>query len=404
MKNYQIYIKLFFLIPVILLFLIFRIFKKFKIGKIISHKIGHMSVSIEIYICEKKDDPKKIPIIWFFDKRIANHYLKKQWSQKLLILPRYILEPIYILFKKYKFFNIFLEDYSKDSEEVKRSVKEGVKHLDDKNVLLKHKPSIEFNHREKKEGDYYLRKIGFENKKFFTFASRTSEFHNFDSVINNWNKSINKDESLRNSNIHNEILGVKYLVSKGYKAIRMGKYHSNKINFSDSNIIDYATSDDRSDFLDIYLTSKCEFMISGSTGITSLAALFRKPCLVVNEFNINDLDRLPERLMLLLKKIKNLKTGKLISFQEAYEKKLYFIDDGTSELNKLGYELIDNSELEIKRSTESFINLINNDISLDKILQNQKKYWQNVEKYFGFKNKRTIICPDFYSSNNDLFE
>ena len=34
----------------------------------------------------------------------------------------------------------------------------------------------------------------------------------------------------------------------------------------------------------------------------------------------------------------------------------------------------------------------------------KKKYWQNVEKYFGFKNKSTIICPDFYSNNNDLFE
>ena len=66
MKNYQIYIKLFFLIPVILLFLIFRIFKKFKISKIISHKIGHMTIPIEIYICEKKDNPNKIPVVWFF--------------------------------------------------------------------------------------------------------------------------------------------------------------------------------------------------------------------------------------------------------------------------------------------------------------------------------------------------
>ena len=104
---------------------------------------------MEIYICESKDDSKKIPIIWFFDKKIANQFLKKQWSNKLLILPRYILEPIYILFRKFKFFKFFLEDFSKETELVKRNLKDGVKQIDEKNVLFKHKPSIEFSDKEK---------------------------------------------------------------------------------------------------------------------------------------------------------------------------------------------------------------------------------------------------------------
>ena len=396
MKNYQIYIKLFFLIPIILLLFTVRIFKNFKISKIISHKIGHMAIPIEIYICEKKDDPKKIPVIWFFDRRIANHFLKQQWSQKLLILPRHILEPIYILFKKYKFFNIFFEDYSKDSEDVKRTLKDGVKHLDDKNVLLKYKPTIQFNYKEKIQGENYLKKIGCENKKFFVFVSRSNEFHQI-----SFNQ-FDEDETVRNSNIHNQILGVKFLISKGYKAIRMGKYESNKINSSDTNIIDYATSVDRSDFLDMYLISKCEFMISGSTGITTVAALFRKPCLVVDENSLLDSYIFPERLMYLLKKYKNLKTGKLISFQEAHEKKLVGVQ-GISALNKLGYKIIDNNEFEIRKGVESFFDLINNDLSLDEILQKQFFFWRTVEKHFGYKNKKSVICPDFYS-NNELFE
>jgi len=391
MKNYQIYIKLFFLIPVILLFFIIRIFKNFRINKIISHKIGHMTIPIEIYICEKKDDPKKIPVIWFFDKITANHFLKKKWSEKLLILPRHVLGPIYILFKKYKFFNMFLEDFSKDSEGVKRSIYNGVKHIDDKKVLLKYKPTIEFNYKEKIEGENYLKKIGFENKNFFVFASRASSFHN------------ETGNSVRNTNINSNNLGVKFLVSKGYKAIRIGRRDITKLNFSDFNIIDYANSVDSSDFLDFYLISKCKFVISAPTGITRMAALFRKPSLVVDETNPSDLDRLPDRIMLLLKKFQNLKTGKIISFQEVYEKKLNYIGDHL-ELNKLGYKLIDNSEFEIKRATESFFNLLNNDISLNENLQKQKKYWQNVEEHFGFKNKSTIICPDFYLNNNDLFK
>ena len=42
MKNYKIYIKLFFLIPLILSFFIIRIFKDFRISRIISQKIGHI--------------------------------------------------------------------------------------------------------------------------------------------------------------------------------------------------------------------------------------------------------------------------------------------------------------------------------------------------------------------------
>ena len=68
MKYWFLYIKLFFLIPVILLLLIIRIFKNFKINKIESHTVGEMITPIEIYICEKKDDPNIIDYATFGDR------------------------------------------------------------------------------------------------------------------------------------------------------------------------------------------------------------------------------------------------------------------------------------------------------------------------------------------------
>ena len=155
MKKYKIYIKLFFLIPIILIFFIVRIFKDFRINRIKSDKIGHMTIPMEIYICERKVGLNKTPVIWFFDKIIANQFLKKKWSQKLFILPWQILEPIYVLFKKYKIFHIFLEDFSKDSElfEGRLRILDGVKQIDNKDALLKYKPSIEFTFKEKIEGE-----------------------------------------------------------------------------------------------------------------------------------------------------------------------------------------------------------------------------------------------------------
>ena len=390
--NYQIYTRLFFLTPIIILFFIIRIFKDFRINKIISHKIGHFCSPIEIYICEKKIDPKKTLIIWFMDRKVSNKFIKKQWSQKLLVLPRPILEPIYILFQKYKFFSFFLEDFSKESDAVKRSLKEKIKQIDDKNILLKCDPSIKFNDNEKKEGENYLKKIGFHNKKFITFSARSSNFHD-EKIID-----------VRNSSINNKILAMKFLVSQGYKAIRMGKNEKERLNINDTNILDYAISSDRSDFLDIYLISKCEFILSTSSGLFELAVLFRKPRLIVNYFNIEGLEYYPLNQMIMLKKIKNLNTNKYVSFEEVYKKKLHY-NVSVSQMNNLGYEVIENSEQEIKKATENFLHLINNGFKTDQILKKQTKFWQIVEKYYGYKNKnKAIICPDFYLNNIDLFE
>ena len=47
-------------------------------------------------------------------------------------------------------------------------------------------------------------------------------------------------------------------------------------------IIDYANSALKSDFLDVWLMSKCEFCISTSTGFDRVATAFRKPLALVN--------------------------------------------------------------------------------------------------------------------------
>ena len=394
MKNFSLIIKLFFLTPIVLLLLIIRIFKDFRISKIISHKIGHLATPMEIYVCEYKDNPNKIPIIWFFDKIVANQFLKNQWSKKLIILPRLILEPIYIFFRKYESFNFFLEDFSNESEIVKRSLKDGVKQIDDKKVLLKYKPSIEFNEKEKNEGENYLKNKGLQNKKLVLFSARTSSFHD------------EKTDSYRNSKINNQTQGIKFLVSKKYNALRIGKNEIEKINFSDQNIIDYAISSERSDFLDVYLGSKCEFMISSDSGINQLADLFRKPILIIDHYYCLSFERYASKVIALPKKFRDIDTGKLVGFVEAY-KKLFINNnpDNPSELNKLGYEAIANNEFEIKEATESMLSLINDSFFLNEIFEKQKKFWNNIEINLGYKpNNQVIICPNFYSKNIDLFE
>ena len=371
--------------------MIIRIFKKFKINKIPSHSIGEMCTAIEIYICEKKLNPQQTTVVWFMGKLVSNKFLEKKWSEKMLILPRHILEPIYFFFNSFKIFSFFIFNYDEESDSVKRTLKDKLKRIDNKNVLLKYGPSIKFNSFEKNKGNLYLKKAGLDDKKFFTFALRSADYKN------------EKFETSRNSNIHNIILGLRSMTSKKYKAIRLGKNEKKKLHFNDPNIIDYAASSDRSDFLDLYLISKSDFMISSNTGINEVAVLFRKPRLIIDFFDIPSLEHHFLKVMIIPKKYINLKTGNLVSFEEAFKKKLNFIHI-IPNMNDLGYGLIDNDELDVNQGVENFYKFINNTLDLNETLQNQKNFWNNIEKYFGFKNKNSIIiCPNFYNKNIELF-
>ena len=68
----------------------------------------------------------------------------------------------------------------------------------------------------------------------------------------------------------------------------MGKNDETKLNYTCDNVIDYANSQYRSDFMDIYLTSKCEFFISSGGGLDGVAVIFDKPILYINYVPIGE--------------------------------------------------------------------------------------------------------------------
>ena len=67
------------------------------------------------------------------------------------------------------------------------------------------------------------------------------------------------------------------LAKKGYWVFRMGKYVEKQFNNLHKMIYDYAKSQYRSDFLDIWLTANCHFCLSTSTGLDDVAKTFRLP-------------------------------------------------------------------------------------------------------------------------------
>ena len=229
--------------------------------EVLSSRIGHFAGNIDLYIEEKKNfiniqfKEKKYLDIFFVDSNgISNKYLYKMWKKKLFFLPRYFCFPLFKTLNLQKG-NIHIVGNNAQSDR------------DIFNLLENSNPNLELSDYEKRIGENYLKRMGVKDpNKIICLNVRDSAFlpslgyHNY-----------------RDGNINEYIHSAKHLASLGFYIFRMGKKVKNKIDNHNKNIIDYASSPDRSDFLDIYLAYKCKFCISTSSGFDALCTLFRKP-------------------------------------------------------------------------------------------------------------------------------
>lgn len=381
-------------IPLILLIIIFSPLIKIKIGELQSRKIGGFSSSIEIYLAEIKLKLVKMKIneihLFYCNHKICNEYILNHWKKKLIILPRVVLEPIYFFFNTSIYLQNFLVNI-KDIDVVNKFNKKinFPKQTDINDVLNITKTSIEFTHNEILTCEKNLNDLKLKiNQKIVCFANRDGLFlkENF--------------LSRRNAKINTYKDALEYLANKDFFCIRMGRHHVEKIDFLQDNIIDYPFSDKKNDLMDLFIFSKCIFLISTSHGIAELAPLFRKKRLIINYSYPQYLHWLGNHTpLVILKKFKNLINNEYISFKEVYEKKLYLISN--TDLKSYGFELIDNSEEEILDATKDMHELYNDNFKTE--VSEQEKFWSIYEKYFNWRPDQMMIGKTFYKKNCDLF-
>ena len=393
-KNYLLWVKIFFLSPFIISFLFIRIFLKIKIGMIESSIFGHMLSPIEIFLCEKYE--KKLIdtdlVLWFPQKKITNNYILDKWKKKIIILPRHILEPIYIFFSFFKFsnkFNYFVNEKNPNGE---IKIEPGKK-IDEYNLLAKYKPFITFSKYEVNKAKVILEKKNINlDDDIVCFTARSTHFKN------------EKTETSRNSNILNQLKGIKYLTTRGYKAARLGKNELVELKKENQNIIDFSFSKDRSDFIDCFLVSKCKFFISASSGINEMATIMRKKKLVIDFIDFDNFyAQNPNTIPIILpKKIFSKKTNKLISYQNIFKRNFKTEINNLQSLKNSELLLVDNTEDEIEKAIINMYRFINNELDLESHKKTQEKFWKNFEKYYYHQPKNTILCPDFYEQNKDI--
>ena len=349
---------------------------------------------MEIFLLDKQFGKlKKNELhLWYCQRDVTNKYYFNQIKSKLIILPGYILYPIQALFFKFKFTHKFI--FYKIEKRFKNLRIIDNNYIDKNNLLIQTNPILKFPKDEIERGTKFLSKNQiYENDKIVCISSRTSKFRN------------ENYESTRNASINSQLDAVKFLLSKGYKIVKLGRDKNIKLNINDKKIFDYSSLNLEDDFLEFFIMSKSSFMICTDSGINALPVILRKPRLIVNFVNFKNLYLNDNKFtpFILPKKIFSKKKKEFLSYKDILEKKIMDVD--TIDLIPDEYELIDNSKQEILDASIDMYNFLNSKEKKNNLERhNQDFFFKQIEKSYGKSIENLAISPSFFNSNRYLFD
>ena len=153
------------------------------------------------------------------------------------------------------------------------------------NLFNKVDVKIKFSKSENKFAYSWLEKFGFKHDdKFICLIVRDNEYLKQNFKYIDWNY-----HNYRNSDIANYQDGIRWLISKGYWVIRMGKINDKKIEIKSDKYLDFSNINDYSDLIDVWLFANCNGCITTGTGPDIISNIYNRPCLGVNWLPLIDI-------------------------------------------------------------------------------------------------------------------
>ncbi len=254
-------------------------------------------------------------------------------------------------------------------------------------------PVVSLSDEELAIGDQFLESQGVTlGEKLVCYATRSSSYYKklSQSGVNVKPRNVRNPEE----SIYFAVGGV--LASRGFHVFRMGKDLDMPIPENKKrDITDYASSF-RSDFLDVYLLYRCNYLINGSTGIVSIRAMFNLPSLNSDFYRLhknwfkNDIG--------LFQKVWLVRENRLATVGEMVAWGDNFSDERHQE--RLGVRLVKNTAEEILAACDEMEARLNGTwVTTEEDETLQKKYWDLICDS-GHNGGR--IGAQFLRDNQDL--
>ena len=363
-------------IPLLLVIYLIKPLIKIKFGYLSVGRVGHFGLDLAYEIAAKNNS-----------KEVVFYYLQDSVSNEQLgtIAKRELNISFYYKYFVYAYMIIGLGEKIK----LPNRHKGGSFNID--GIVNDSKHEILLLPEEDEIGKAYLQKYGWTKKeKFVCLNVRDAAF---------FDEEKGARHAYRNSDIDTYESAIKYLLSMGYWVIRMGKKVEKPLNISHSKLIDYGTLSDRSDLLDIWFCKNCDFFISTGTGIDSVAAMFKKPILIVN--------LLPIAVM--YSWINCITVPKKLFWSDGKELTLIEHLDNSflkmHEYKEKRINIVDLDPDEIKSAVQEMIARLNGTLLTNKQIQDQNKFWSILEhhrlynRYHGVRDPNASIGNFFLHSN-----
>jgi putative glycosyltransferase (TIGR04372 family) len=202
---------------------------------------------------------------------------------------------------------------------------------------------VSFTSEEEQRGRTALRDLGVDDgEPFICFNARDAGF--LDTILpdTDW-----RYHDYRDGNIRHYLPAIDALTRRGCWGIRMGAFVKTPLETGNPRIVDYAMHG-RTEFMDVFLTGRCRFLINDTSGLMSVAMSFRRPLVLVNvvpiaHFGPYDFE---DRALFIPKTLRLRRDGRLLTFREILgsDIRTYF---ATDDYERAGIDVIENTPEDI---------------------------------------------------------
>ena len=416
-KKYIKYLIYVFLAPVVFFIHFLRPFKCIKLCELNSDRFPPFIATIEGFLYDKNNTQKykNCIIFFYYQERVANRQAKIMAERHIRISSHRIVFKLLsqaIIFwgkKSNHILKLLNLPELKERNSIPTYI-HWVEKGDRETSWYKHgKTSLCFNSEEEQRGLQLLTKLGVEpGCNWICIQNRDSAYLDKANPKQGSKKMGDGDWSYHNhrdSSINSMVEAAQFLTSRDYYVLRMGKFVNEKLITNNSKIIDYANSELRDDFLDLYLLANCKTIIGGDSGITEVPYYYKKPVHFSNMvFPFYELTWFCPWLII-FKRIKDLKTGKLLSIKEILNSD-FANTKNKHEFDEHNVALVENTSEDIKSLAVEIVKEFQKEPIEDKEdLKIQKEFWK---LYYQFANKEKIgsvrprISSSYLRKNLDL--
>lgn len=313
--------------PIVLLITLLRPFIVIRFGSLRSDRIGHFTADTEAYLCAKDEEKSRIKTLDIIGchEPVCNLQILKMWSRTFKITRGELLWRILDSSCQYwtRSTTHHIQLYAR---------------YKDYPLFLKYESHLKFTNTENQKGLELIKRLGIpEGSPWICIHNRDSKY------LDDLCKTRVIHHDYRNFSIESMRAAAEVLTDRGYYVIRVGDVVEEKLISENVKIIDYANSSMRSDFLDIFLLSKCMFFLGNDSGLWCVPWLFKRP-LVKTNFSLIIESNYP--CYIIFKRFYHTKRKVFLSLREIFESGLASAGQ-TYMYKQADIELINNTPEEI---------------------------------------------------------